>query len=134
MGTLHPGIARESGVRDVIVAELNLSALLPAMSETNRFKSYSSFPTVSRDLALVVPSEVAWGRIEEEVSKVKDPLLQRTELFDVYEGKGVPAGSKSLAFSLLFGAERTLTDPEIEASVKKILTRLEASLGAVLRS
>lgn len=134
LGKLHPRIVRQFEVKEVVVLELQIDPMLPFLFETPRFKPYSSFPTVQRDLAFVFKSGVAWEEVQHQVRELKDPLLKHVELFDVYEGKGIPEGSRSLAFSLCFGADRTLTDPEIDASLDKVVKHLETIFGAKLRA
>ncbi len=86
-------------------------------------------------MALLVDRSLTSTAIPEEVRKLKDPLLSHVQLFDLYEGKGVEAGKKSLAYSLTFASsERTLTDAEVDASVGKIVQHLEKTLGAKLRA
>lgn len=135
VGKIHPKMARLFEVKDVILLELQVEPLLSSMLKTATFKPFSPFPSVSRDLALVVPTSVAWGEIEKTVTKGKDPILRDLELFDIYEGKGIPEGSRSLAFSLTFGAnDRTLTDKEVDASIAKIVKKLETAHQAKLRA
>jgi phenylalanyl-tRNA synthetase beta chain len=89
---------------------------------------------VKRDLAFFLPSEVPHARVEALLLERGAPLLAEARLFDVYEGKGVPEGQKSLAYSLTFqAADRTLTEAEIEAVQRSIVTALASETGAVLR-
>ena len=81
-----------------------------------------------------MPREVTHARVEALLLQSGAPLLEEARLFDVYEGKGVPAGQKSLAYSLVFQApDRTLTDTEIEAVQATIVAALGRETGAVLR-
>ena len=86
-----------------------------------------------RDMALIVPSDSTSGEIEETIlASVTD--LQYVRLFDLYKGEGIPDGSRSLGFTLHFQSfERTLTDEEVDKSMKKILHTLEGKYGAKLR-
>ena len=92
------------------------------------------YPSVSRDLALVCDESVTVAQVEEVISASAGKLLRDVRLFDIYRGVGVPAGKKSLAFSLELRADdRTLTDSDSEQVVSKVLTALKEKLGAVLR-
>ncbi|MFH1262099.1 MAG: phenylalanine--tRNA ligase subunit beta [Pseudomonadota bacterium] len=135
VGKLHPRLVRELDVGETAILELNLAPFLLSILETERFKPYSQFPVVVRDLSVVLKSDVAWGDVESQIQKLKEPLLKGLELFDLYEGKGIPEGSRSLAFSLYYGSdERTLTDAEVDAAVAKVVSQLDATFGAKLRS
>jgi len=110
-----------------------LELALPAVPEARRATPYvrpPSLPPVDRDLALIVPNGVAAGAVSQALAAAAGPLLAHVELFDVYEGKGIPAGTRSLAFRLRFrAAERTLKDEEVDAAVRAALVRLEEELG-----
>jgi len=134
-GRLAPRLAREL---DLDVPVYLFVAALPALdrgkSAARRFSGYSRLPAVKRDLAFFVPREVTHARVEALLRQSGAPLLEEARLFDVYEGKGVPEGQKSLAYSLVFQApDRTLTDAEIEAVQATIVAALGRETGAVLR-
>ena len=93
-----------------------------------------SQPAVDRDLALIVPEGVAAGTVSAALRAAAGPLLEHMEIFDVYVGAGIPAGTRSLAFRLRFRApERTLKDQEVDHAVKAALKRLEEELGVEAR-
>ncbi len=118
----------------VVVADLDLGLLEASDSGPVRFKPLSPFPRVRRDLAFIVKKETTWDHIVGVLKKLQDPLLQDFELFDVYEGKGVSEDQRSLAFTLTFGSpERTLTDEEVEASLKHAVAEIQKSCAAQLR-
>jgi len=98
---------------------------------------YSSLPKtmpVKRDLALLVRKDVDFGRIEEIVRKSAGKMLRSVSLFDVYEGKNLPAGTKSYAISLLLqDPEKTLQDKQIDAVMQKVTQNLQKQMGAQLR-
>lgn len=119
----------------VYFAELLWDAL---MSESARYKlearDLPRFPEVKRDLALLLDKAVSFAEIESLARGCEKKLLRRVELFDVYEGKNLPAGKKSYAVSFfLRNEEKTLNDKQIEAIMAKIRTTLEQKLGAQLR-
>ena len=93
------------------------------------------FPSVSRDIAVVCDEAVTVGTLEECIRKGAKGLLKECTLFDIYRGKGIDDGKKSVAFNLVLRADdRSLTAEEADADVQNILQALEQSLGAVLRS
>ncbi len=134
-GRIAPRLARELDLEAplyLFVADLAL--LARAKSRARRFSGYSRLPAVKRDLAFFLPRDVTHARVEALLATAGAPLLAGARLFDVYEGKGVPDGQKSLAYSLTFQAlDRTLTDAEVEAVQTKIVRALGEQVGAVLR-
>jgi phenylalanyl-tRNA synthetase beta chain len=126
MGTVHPILADRLGFRQsVVLAEVDLDQLLAAWQETPRFQSVGRFPGVSRDLALVTPISLPVAEVAKLIRGAAGALLQEIALFDVYVGGNMPAGSRSLAFSLRFGSpERTLTEAEVDEEMARILNAL----------
>jgi phenylalanyl-tRNA synthetase beta chain len=120
---------------EVYYAELNWSALLKETKKhTIIFREISKYPTVKRDLALLVDKPVMFSQIEKIANKAEKKLLKEVSLFDVYEGKNLPDGKKSYAVNfVLQDNERTLDDRQIDAIMKNIQTALEKELGAQLR-
>lgn len=137
-GELHPLVARNYDLPNnlpVLVAELDLDALLAAVNPLYRTHSIPSTPPVYEDLALVVKDSVPAGDVQAVIEKAGGNLLRGVRLFDVFTGGSVPAGHKSLAFSLTYQAEdRTLTDADTAAARKKILKATKRELDAELRS
>jgi phenylalanyl-tRNA synthetase beta chain len=116
-------------------AELNWDAVARvATSGLPRYEALSRFPTVDRDLALVLDAEQPVGPLAQTIRRVGGPLLNEVRLFDLYTGDRVEAGKKSAAFSLVFGADRTLRDKEVDGRVRKIVRTLEREHGATLRA
>ncbi|MEY3517134.1 MAG: hypothetical protein RIS67_1351 [Pseudomonadota bacterium] len=133
VGALHPALNKALDLPgDVYAFELDLSALPPRALPSAM--PVSRFPSVRRDLALVVPESVAWAEIEACVRKTLGERLQSTVLFDVYRGAGLPDASKSLAIGLILHEySRTLNDSEIETSISEVLASLANDCQAVLR-
>ena len=135
-GIVDRRIARQADIdTEVSFAELSWTAL---MKETRRattvFREIPKFPEVRRDLALLVDTAVTFAQIEQTAAETDRKLLRRIALFDVYEGKNLPAGKKSYAVSFyLQDAERTLTDRRIDDLMAKLRRNLESKLGAQLR-
>ena len=120
---------------EVYFAEFSWNAL---MKETKKNKvtytDLSKFPAVKRDLALLLDKAVQFAEIQKIAQESERKLLKEVTLFDVYEGKNLPAGKKSYAVSFYLEDEtKTLNDKQIDAIMKKIQTNLEQKLGAQLR-
>ena len=135
---MHPDIVDRFGLRPepVIYFQIALDALSSARLDTEaaetRFQSLSRFPAANRDLALLAPSDVPAGQIQQLIQRVR--LVERTELFDVYTGENVPEGMRSLAFRIWFRAEdRTLTAEELNRAMNGLTRVLEREAGATLR-
>ncbi|HLF04903.1 MAG TPA: phenylalanine--tRNA ligase subunit beta, partial [Dehalococcoidia bacterium] len=136
VGELHPALCQRFDIRPQPVAffELYLAPLLQALPQgERRFQALSRFPAAIRDLALVVPTSMAEGQVHQVLAR--HPLVVRVELFDVYSGPGIPAGTQSLAFHLHFqSSERTLTSEDASQALQELLTNLEREVGATLRT
>lgn len=136
MGIVNPKICKAMDIdTEVYYAELSWTLL---MKETKKskvtFSEISKFPAVKRDLALLIDKSVQFAEIEKIATDSDRKLLKEVSLFDVYEGKNLPAGKKSYAVSFfLQDEEKTLNDKQIDAIMKKIQTNLEQKLGAQLR-
>lgn len=119
--------------QDVFVAELNLASLLS--KKQKRYEPLPRYPKARRDVAFVVDRGVTAESIEHAMMELGSELLQEVELFDVYRGPNLPEGKQSLAYSLvLMSKERTLTDEEIDAEVKRVVQRVRERFGAQLRT
>jgi phenylalanyl-tRNA synthetase beta chain len=136
LGELHPKVAARYDLTDrVAVAELEVEALMRAAPPTVRVDDVSRFPPVRRDLAFVVGAGTPAAAVQAALQDAGGDLVGSVVLFDVFEGAPLPAGSRSLAFSIDFRApDRTLTDEEAESAVAAIVERLSRDFGAVLRS
>ena len=134
-GQIHPLVARSYGVDgELYCAELSFDELLNARGADPEYVPLPKFPAVTRDIAVVCEEKVTVGQLEESIRKGAKGLLKDVSLFDIYRGKGVAEGKKSVAFNLVLRADdRSLTAEEADADVKSILETLEKELGAVLR-
>lgn len=127
IGKIHPEMTKE----DVFVMEIDLEKLLAKKTGKMKYKEISKYPTVKKDLSIVVENKITSNQIAMAIKKAAGSLLLNTEIFDVYTGKGIEEGKKSLAYSLTFGSSnRTLTDEEINKVLEKIITNLN-KLGEV---
>ena len=120
---------------EVYYAELSWTTLMKEIKKaTVTFSEISKFPAVKRDLALLLDKSVQFAEVEKVAKESDRKLLKSVSLFDVYEGKNLPAGKKSYAVSFYLQDEnKTLNDKQIDAIMKKIQTNLEQKLGAQLR-
>jgi phenylalanyl-tRNA synthetase beta chain len=133
LGRLHPRIAEELGLdRHPVLFEIDLDAIGAAPRPA--FQPLSRFPSVRRDLALVVDQDVSAGDIAACIRAAAGSALQSLTLFDIYQGKGIDSGKKSLAVGLTFqDFSRTLTDAETDLLIQKVLQELRVGFGATLR-
>ncbi len=132
-GEVHPKVLLNFEISEpVYLFELDLKAMLPALSGKTIYHPLPKFPPVVRDIALVVDIEVTHHKIAEIMRGFS--LVKEIALFDVYTGEQVPAGKKSLAYRLTFqSAERTLKEEEINGVLKGLLNKLAKETGATLR-
>jgi phenylalanyl-tRNA synthetase beta chain len=133
IGALHPGTAKSLDCgKNIYLFEIELDALLTG--RVPAFAALSRFPSVSRDLALVVAADVPSAVLENAIAGAAGRYFKSIALFDVYAGSGVPDGHKSLAYSLVFQhAERTLKDEEIQQAIDNVVKTLAEGYGAKLR-
>ena len=135
LGEVHPA-ARDAFdmPRRAVLAEVDLNAVLQNATPMGELKPLPRYPSMARDLALVMDETVAVGPLMAAMRRAGGNLLETIELFDVYRGAQAGEGKKSVAFSLLFRAgDRTLTEPEVQKAVEKVLRSCEAQYGAVIR-
>lgn len=136
MGIVSPKICKELDIEtDVYYAELSWTLLMKEIKKSKvTFSEISKFPAVKRDLALLLDKNVQFAEIEKIATESERKLLKNIALFDVYEGKNLPAGKKSYAVSFYLQDEgKTMNDKQIDAIMKKIQTNLEQKLDAQLR-
>jgi phenylalanyl-tRNA synthetase beta chain len=135
IGQLSPVLAKKYDLRDAaLLAELNLDLLLARRNPAKSFKLLPQFPTIRRDVAMIVPEATTHDAVLQVVKQTKPANLEAVELFDVFRGKNVPAGQKSVAYAFIYrSAERTLTDAEVNAAHEKLVAQFKQSLGAVVR-
>ena len=131
---MHPGIAADFGLEARVgLLELNLDMLSAQRRNAVSVKMLSEFPEVVRDIAFLANKDVSHEKIISVVSSV-DPLIKEIELFDVYEGKNVGAGYKSMAYRLTYSLpDRTLTATEVDAVQSKVEKMLKEKFGAEVR-
>jgi phenylalanyl-tRNA synthetase beta chain len=133
LGMLHPTLEKQLGFdTPVFLFELDQDLLLDKRIPS--FKPLSKYPSVRRDLALIVKENIAADQVISCIKRCNEQTLQDVVIFDVYRGKGVDEGSKSLALSLyLQNEQQTLTDSEIDAVIGNVLGKLTDEMSAKLR-
>jgi len=136
LGEIHPQALRRFDLkRTAYIFELNLERLLPLIPDMKSFRPIPKFPVVTRDVTLIVDYRVESGKILHCVEKMNEELIEALQLFDVFEGKPIPAGRKSISFRIIYrSSTRTLEDEEINRLHQKItgqlLEEFQASLPA----
>ena len=135
VGQLLPALARQYDLRDaVLLAELNFDLLLARRKREKSFEPLPAFPAIRRDVAMIVPESTSHEAVLNVVKQAKPANLEKTELFDVFRGKNVPAGQKSMAYAFIYRhPERTLTDLEVNAAHEKLVEHFKRALSAVIR-
>jgi phenylalanyl-tRNA synthetase beta chain len=135
VGEVHPQVSDNYGIgTKVYVAVINMDVLVANAGFDKTFKALPKFPAVQRDIAMLVSDDVIVKDIEAVIKEKGGKLLESIQLFDVYKGKQIAEGFKSVAYNISFrAADRTLTDDEVSAPMKKIVAELESRLGAQLR-
>ncbi|SIS51294.1 phenylalanine--tRNA ligase subunit beta [Salimicrobium flavidum] len=134
MGQVHPRYQKEWDLRETYVFDLNLDRLLEIYEKEETFEQIPRYPSVSRDIALVVDEETWAGDIEVTILEAGAPLIKQVKVFDVYQGEHLEDGKKSLAFNLLYqDPERTLKDKEVEKAHGAILEQVASQHNASLR-
>ena len=134
LGTLHPAVSKKLGIEQpIFLFEIKLAAV--TQREIPHFEEIPKFPSIKRDLAIVVDEGVSAQAVSDCIRRVSTVMLTNLKLFDVYQGKGIDSGRKSLAFSLtLQDRDRTLTDQDVDVAIDEILSTLNRELGATLRT
>lgn len=136
MGVVSKSIRKQAGIdNEVYYADINWTAVTKAVRKNVvRFSEISKYPAVSRDLALLLDNTVEFAEIERIAYQTEKKFLKKVELFDVYEGKSLPAGKKSYAVNfILQDEEKTLNDKQIESIMSKLINNLKKGLNAELR-
>lgn len=132
LGALHPQIAQELALQETYLFELDLEKIqrLPAF----HYQAPSRFPAIRRDLALLVDQGLPAWALQNAITTSAGELLEKVFLFDVYQGKGIPSGQKSVALGLFLQApDRTLTDEEVNTVIERVLSHLKQTFSATLR-
>ncbi len=135
LGQVSPIVAKRQDIRGaVFLAELNLDLLLARRNPAKAFKALPMFPSSRRDVAMLIPEATTQDAVLQAVKQAKAANLESVELFDVFRGKNVPEGEKSMAYAFTYrAADRTLTDAEVNGVHEKLVAHLKQVLGATVR-
>ena len=133
VGELHPKVGQAFELSETAcLMEIDLEKVLTKIIEMKAYQPIPRFPTVTRDIALVVDEQVSYRRVEEIIQGF--PLVTKITLFDLYHGEQIPEGKKSCAMRIIYQSPRhTLTDKEVDQTQEQMLARLNQELGATLR-
>ncbi|WP_251860942.1 phenylalanine--tRNA ligase subunit beta [Clostridium sp. Marseille-Q2269] len=135
LGEIHPDVQDNYDMDErCYIAELNLDVLYKHANVKKEYRHLPKFPAVTRDIAVIVDDTVLVQEIENIIKNGGGNIFESMKLFDVYKGKQIPEGKKSVAYSIVYrNAERTLKDSEVNKVHDKIVRTLEHKLGAQLR-
>ena len=137
VGAVHPEVEKAFEVTlPAFIAEIDVKKMLAHKAGTKTFRPLPKFPSADRDIAVLVKDEILSDEIVDTIYGAKcDVIVENVKLFDVYKGKGIPEGYKSVAYSFSLRLDdRTLTDEDIANAMKRIISTLEQRIGAQLRS
>lgn len=134
-GAVHPTVCANYGLeQEAFMAELDFGVLLEHGNTKKSYHPLPKFPAVTRDLAMLCDESVEVGSIEEIIRQCGRSLIEEIKLFDIYKGKQIPTGKKSVAYSIVFrDPNKTLEEQDVNRVMDKILTRLEEKLSVELR-
>ena len=136
IGEVHPAVLAAYGItKPVYIFELDAKTVMKYMAKDFKYKALPKYPAINRDLAMLVALDINSADIEKAMTKAAGQNLVQITLFDVYTGKQVEAGKKSLAFALTFQSnDKTLTDAEVNTAIEKIIAKLQKDFNADLRA
>ncbi|MFZ2957557.1 MAG: phenylalanine--tRNA ligase subunit beta [Candidatus Ozemobacteraceae bacterium] len=136
LGQIHPKFLDNKKMpQHIYLAEIDLTVFSGLPIQTPRMKTISEFPSVQRDLALILPVESACEEIRNALMAEGGSFLESCVLFDVYQGKGIEPGKRSLAFSLIFrSSERTLTEADVQPKIEAMVAKVEKQFHGKLRA
>jgi phenylalanyl-tRNA synthetase beta chain len=136
VGALHPGVAQVLDLpTEIILAELDFWGVGQYRPRRFGVRPLPRFPSVTRDIAMVVDEDFTADAICHEVRGLAEPLIESVRLFDCYQGAPIPAGKKSLAYSIAYRAsDRTLTDDEVNVLHERVRRHLTGRFALELRS
>ncbi|NPV93412.1 MAG: phenylalanine--tRNA ligase subunit beta [Firmicutes bacterium] len=135
IGEVHPDVQERYELgKKVNLFEIDLGLLYTLIPDARGYRSLPRYPSAQRDLALIVRDQTPAAAVAAKVWELGGELLEKVELFDLYRGKGIPEGARSLAYSLTYQApDRTLTDSEVNEIQERIIAGLDKELGVKLR-
>ena len=134
-GTIHPLVAKKYGTgAEILAAELNVDLMFANVAPENVYHPLPKYPASTRDIAVLCDDVIPVAHMQKAIEKAVGTILESVSLFDVYRGKNIPEGKKSVAYSLkLRRSDRTLTDSECDEAMNKAISTLEEKFAAKLR-
>ena len=134
-GELHPQVSGNFDIAiKVYIAELNFDELANQSNLNRYYTPLPKFPSIERDIAVVVSEAISVGQIEEIIINKGGKLIEDLKLFDIYKGSQIEEGYKSVAFRIVYrSSEKTLTDDDIAKVHNRIVNSLSNQIGAILR-
>jgi len=135
IGQLHPVVQKNRDIRFAsFLCEIDLDLLLRIRKKNYKFKPIPQYPSTCRDVALLVDEKVTHFEVSQAVKKAKVKFLEDVTLFDIFRGKNVPDGQKSMAYSMTYRyGEKTLTDKEVQKSHDALINVIKTKIGAQVR-
>lgn len=125
IGEIHPTYERELGIEKTYIFEIDLDLILENVKNKFIYKEVSKYPTVTRDIAMLISKDDTYQNIKNIIKNINSNLIKEVSLFDVYEGKGLPDNKKSIAITVSYNnSEKTLTEEEILKIHDKVLNSL----------
>ena len=136
IGEIHVDVANNYNIKDrVYIAQIDFNKLVELTNLDIKYKPLPKYPTMMRDLAVIVKEDVLVGDIKKLISKHGKGLIEKIDIFDIYTGDQIPDGMKSVAYSIIYRSkERTLQEDEVNNIQKDIIKDLEDVFDAKLRS
>ncbi|PAE30924.1 phenylalanine--tRNA ligase subunit beta [Paenibacillus sp. 7884-2] len=135
IGQLHPTLQKQLDLKETYVFDLNLEEVFAAYDAVPSFTAIPKFPSIARDIAFILDKNVHAGDVKKVIEEVGAPLVNRVDIFDLYQGDNLEEGKKSIAYSLLYQhPEKTLKDEEVEESYQKIIAAVNEKFNAYVRS
>lgn len=135
MGQIHPSLAKEKDLKETFVFDLNLTYLLEIKRPELLYTPIPKYPSILRDIAVIVEDSVQAGDIQTTIKAAGKPLVKQVEAFDVYTGEGLETNEKSIAFNLHYqDPEKTLTDAEVDASFEEVIEAIKSKHNAKVRN
>ena len=135
IGQLHPTFQKQLDLKETYVFDLNLEEVFAAYDAVPSFTAIPKYPSIARDIAFILDKNVHAGDVKKVIEEVGAPLVNRVDIFDLYQGDNLEEGKKSIAYSLLYQhPEKTLKDEEVEESYQKIIAAVNEKFNAYVRS
>ena len=136
IGEVHPDVLENYDIEvPVYIGELDFETIIEEANPIKKYKPLPKYPSITRDLAVVLDREIPVSNIEDVIWKYGEDIIEKIELFDVYEGEQIPKDKKSVAFSIIYRSyKKTLRDEDVNKVHEKVVKEVEETFKAYLRS